>query len=35
MKKAPAHVIDEEREKEKDYVAKRDAVQKRMAELKG
>lgn len=34
MKKAPAHVIEEERAKEADYTAKREAVEKRIAELK-
>ena len=34
MKKAPAHVIEEERAKEADYAAKREAVEKRIAELK-
>ncbi|WP_108669423.1 valine--tRNA ligase [Peribacillus acanthi] len=34
VSKAPAHVIDEERAKEKDYVEKRDAVANRINELK-
>lgn len=33
--KAPAHVIDEERAKQKDYMEKREKVQARLAELKG
>ncbi|MGP3781113.1 hypothetical protein ACTWKC_11805 [Bacillus sp. 4A_MP3] len=35
IKKAPEHVIEEERGKEKDYTAKREAVRQRIAELKG
>jgi hypothetical protein len=35
VKKAPEHVIEEERGKEKDYTAKREAVRQRIAELKG
>lgn len=35
IKKAPEHVIEEERAKEKDYTAKREAVRQRIAELKG
>jgi valyl-tRNA synthetase len=35
MKKAPEHVIEEERAKEQDYVSKREAVQNRINELKG
>jgi valyl-tRNA synthetase len=35
FKKAPEHVIEEERGKEKDYTAKREAVRQRIAELKG
>lgn len=34
MKKAPESVVEEERAKERDYVAKREAVQKRIEELK-
>jgi valyl-tRNA synthetase len=34
VKKAPAHVIEEERKKEQDYLEKRDAVRTRIAELK-
>ncbi|WP_163101768.1 valine--tRNA ligase [Peribacillus alkalitolerans] len=34
VSKAPAQVIDEERAKEKDYVEKRDAVARRITELK-
>lgn len=34
VSKAPAQVIEEERAKEKDYVEKRDAVARRIAELK-
>ncbi|MBR3206541.1 MAG: hypothetical protein IKF58_09035, partial [Bacillus sp. (in: Bacteria)] len=33
-KKAPESVVEEERAKERDYVAKREAVQKRIEELK-
>ncbi|OEH91443.1 valine--tRNA ligase [Bacillus solimangrovi] len=33
--KAPAHVVEEERAKEKDYVEKREKVQARIVELKG
>ncbi|WLR53281.1 valine--tRNA ligase [Bacillus tianshenii] len=33
--KAPAHVVEEERAKEKDYVEKREKVQARIGELKG
>ncbi|WP_410241637.1 hypothetical protein [Enterococcus faecium] len=32
--KAPAHVIDEEKAKEKDYLDKRDAVRARLEELR-
>ncbi|WP_243291160.1 valine--tRNA ligase [Bacillus sp. FJAT-47783] len=35
LKKAPQNVVEEERAKEKDYVEKREAVLKRIAELKG
>jgi valyl-tRNA synthetase len=34
VKKAPKAVVEEERAKERDYLAKRNAVEKRMAELK-
>jgi valyl-tRNA synthetase len=33
--KAPAKVVEEERAKEQDYVEKREAVQSRIAELRG
>jgi valyl-tRNA synthetase len=33
--KAPAHVVEEERAKEKDYIEKRDKVLARLKELKG
>lgn len=35
MKKAPQHVVDEERAKEQDYVSKREAVRNRIDELNG
>ncbi|WP_078545305.1 valine--tRNA ligase [Litchfieldia alkalitelluris] len=35
VKKAPAKVIEEEKAKQADYIEKRDAVQKRITELKG
>ncbi|WP_279326565.1 valine--tRNA ligase [Bacillus kexueae] len=35
LKKAPQKVVDEERAKEKDYLEKREAVLKRISELKG
>lgn len=35
LAKAPKEVIEEERAKEQDYLAKREAVKKRIAELKG
>jgi valyl-tRNA synthetase len=34
LAKAPAHVVEEERRKEKDYLEKREAVRARLAELK-
>jgi valyl-tRNA synthetase len=34
LTKAPAHVVEEERKKEKDYLEKREAVRARLAELK-
>ncbi|HET7628307.1 MAG TPA: valine--tRNA ligase [Bacillales bacterium] len=34
VKKAPEHVVNEEREKEKDYLQKRQKVEERIAELK-
>ncbi|MFX3624041.1 MAG: valine--tRNA ligase [Ectobacillus sp.] len=34
VKKAPAHVIEEERKKEQDYLEKREAVRTRLADLK-
>lgn len=33
VEKAPAHIVEEEREKEKDYVERREKVQSRIAEL--
>jgi len=35
ISKAPAHVVEEERKKEKDYIEKRETVRTRIAELKG
>ncbi|MBB5174409.1 valine--tRNA ligase [Texcoconibacillus texcoconensis] len=35
VSKAPAHVVDEERAKEKDYIEQREKVQARIDELKG
>jgi len=35
IKKAPQHVVEEEKAKEKDYLEKREAVLKRIEELKG
>lgn len=35
INKAPVHVVEEERQKEKDYVNKREKVKARIEELKG